>query len=310
MSVFISSGDSGSAGCDRDNPAEFGLQVSGFPSPPYTTTVGVTDFNDASNPTTYFNATNDAHQASAKSYIPEMTWNDSCTNSEWSLVTGLTNAESNCNNSKVLNDGGVVATGGSGGKSSCTTGSGQDIVSCGGGYPKPSWQTGTGVPNDGKRDIPDVSLFASNGFNGNFYVICSKNVTNSYCDPGDPNGTIVGIGGTSASTPAFAGIMALIDQKTNSRQGNPNYTLYRLFAQQSATGCNSSTPPVSTCVFNDVTSGTIAMPCLTGSTPDCQTSLKSHQFGVLTGYPTTTGYDLATGLGTVNAANLVNAWTT
>src|SRR6202030_3683422 len=94
------------------------------------------------------------------------------------------------------------------------------------------------------------------------------------------------------------------------RQGNPNYTLYRLAAQQSAPPCNSSTAPASTCVFNDVTSGTIAMPCFTGSTPDCQTNIKSHQFGVLSGYPTTAGYDLATGLGTVNAANLVNAWVT
>ena len=101
-----------------------------------------------------------------------MTWNNSCTNAEWSTVTGSTNAETNCNNPQIF--GAVVATGGSGGKSSCTTGTGQDIVSCAGGYAKPSWQTGTGVPNDGKRDIPDVSLFASNGFNGNFYVICSK----------------------------------------------------------------------------------------------------------------------------------------
>jgi hypothetical protein len=237
-----------------------------------------------------------------------MTWNDSCTNAEWSIVTGITNAESNCNNPQIF--AAVVATGGSGGKSSCTTGSGQDIVSCTGGYPKPSWQTGTGVPNDGKRDIPDISLFASNGFNGNFYVICSKNVTNSYCDPADPNGTVVGIGGTSASTPAFAGIMALIDQKTNSRQGNPNYILYSLAAKQPASGCNSSSSPASTCVFYDVTSGTIAMPCLTGSTSDCHTNVKSDQFGVLTGYATTAAYDLATGLGTVNATNLVNSWAT
>ena len=306
MSVFLSSGDSGSAGCDRDNPAQFGLQVSGFASTPYTTTVGGTDFNDLNNFAPFWNPTNDAHEASAKSYIPEMTWNNSCTNTEWSTVTGSTNAETNCNNPQI--SGAVVATGGSGGKSSCTTGSGQDIISCAGGYAKPSWQTGTGVPNDGKRDIPDVSLFASNGFNGNFYVICSKNVTNFYCDPGNPNGTIVGIGGTSASTPAFAGIMALIDQKTNSRQGNPNYTLYSLAAKQAAAGCNSSSNPASTCVFYDVTSGTIAMPCFTGSTADCSTSVKSDEFGVLTGYATTTAYDLATGLGTVNAANLVNAW--
>ena len=236
-----------------------------------------------------------------------MTWNDSCTNAEWSIVTGITNAESNCNNAEI--SGAVAATGGSGGESSCTTGSGVDIISCTGGYAKPSWQTGTGVPNDGKRHI-HASLFASNGFNGNFYVICSKNISGSYCDPADPNGTIVGIGGTSASTPAFACIMALIDQKANSRQGNPNYILYSLAAKQSATGCNSSTSPASTCVFYDVTSGTIAMPCLTGSTADCHTSVKSDQFGVLTGYATTAAYDLATGLGTVNATNLVNTWAT
>jgi hypothetical protein len=308
MSVFLASGDSGSAGCDRDDPAQFGLQVSGFASTPYTTTVGGTDFNDPNNPETYFNPTNDAHQASAKSYIPEMTWNDSCTNAEFSMFTGNSNAETNCNNPQLINT--VAATGGSGGKSSCTTGDGQDIVSCSGGYAKPSWQTGTGVPNDGKRDIPDVSLFASNGFNGNFYVICSRNITGFYCDGANPNGTVVGIGGTSASAPAFAGIMALIDQKTNSRQGNPNYLLYKLAAQQPASGCNSSTPPPGTCVFNDVTNGTIAMPCFTGSTIDCHTAVNGDQFGVLTGYATGVGYDRATGLGTVNAANLVSAWVT
>ncbi len=306
MSVFVSSGDSGSAGCDRDDPAQFGLQVSGFASTPYTTTVGGTDFNDTSNFVVYWNPTNDSHFASAKSYIPEMTWNDSCTNAEWSIDTGTTNAETNCNNSQLLPA--VVATGGSGGKSSCTTGSGQDIVSCAGGYTKPSWQTGTGVPNDGKRDIPDVSLFASNGFNLSFYVICSNHFAGIYCDPTNAEGTVVGIGGTSASTPAFAAIMTLIDQKTNSRQGNANYTLYKLAAQQSATSCNSSSSPASTCVFYDVTSGTIAMPCLTGSSNDCKTNVKSDQFGVLNGYATTAAYDLATGLGTVNAANLVNAW--
>ncbi|MGH9746868.1 MAG: Ig-like domain repeat protein [Candidatus Acidiferrales bacterium] len=294
MSVFLASGDSGSAGCDRDDPARFGLQVSGFASTPYTTAVGGTDFNDLSNPTTYFNSTNDAHFASAKSYIPEMTWNDSCTNAEWSIVTGSSVAETNCNNPNLSFA--VAATGGSGGKSSCTTGDGQDIVSCSGGYPKPSWQTGTGVPNDSKRDIPDVSLFASNGFNGSFYVICSKNAGSGlYCDPNNPNSTIVGIGGTSASAPSFAGIMALIDQKTNSRQGNPNYLLYKLAAQQAVNGCNSSTPPGSSCVFNDVTNGTIAMPCFTGSTTDCHTNNNQDQFGILTGYGTNPGYDRATG---------------
>ena len=309
MSVFLSSGDSGSAGCDRNVPDQFGLQVSGFASTPYTVAVGGTDFDDLTNPTTYFNPTNDAHQASAKSYIPETTWNDSCTNAEWSVVTGSIVAETNCNAASLSFA--VAATGGSGGKSVCTTGDGQDVVSCSGGYPKPSWQTGTNVPNDGKRDIPDVSLLASDGFNGSFYVMCDKDITNgSYCDPNDPNGTVIGVGGTSASAPSFAGIMALILQKTQARQGNPNYVLYKLAAQQAATGCNSSVTPASTCVFYDVTKGTIAMPCFTGSTPDCLTNIQSDQFGVLKGFSTTAGYDLATGLGTVNATNLVNAWTT
>jgi subtilase family serine protease len=238
MSVFLASGDSGSAGCDRGEPAQFGLQVSGFASTPYTTTVGGTDFNDLNNFAVFWNATNDAHQASAKSYIPEMTWNDSCTNTEWSIITGLTTAESNCNNQQVLQDGGIIAAGASGGKSGCTMGDGQDITSCSGGYLKPSWQAGAGVPTDGKRDIPDISLFASDGFNGSFYVMCSQVLTIELCDPNSPSTNIVGVGGTSASAPSFAGIMALVLQKTNSRQGNPNYTLYKLAA--------SSLPPTAT----------------------------------------------------------------
>ena len=43
---------------------------------------------------------------------------------------------------------------------------------CSGGYSKPSWQSGPGVPNDSARDIPDLSLFAGNGLNDSFYVIC------------------------------------------------------------------------------------------------------------------------------------------
>ena len=77
-------------------------------------------------------------------------------------------------------------------------------MSCSGGYAKPSWQTGTNVPNDGKRDIPDVSLFASDGFNGNFYVMCSEDFTNFFAIQ-PSNGTVIGIGGTSASAPSFAG---------------------------------------------------------------------------------------------------------
>src|SRR5439155_20560879 len=117
----------------------------------------------------------------------------------------------------------------------------------------------------------------------------------------------VGVGGTSASSPAFAGLLALVNQKTGSRQGNANSVFYSLAAKQSSSNCNSSAGPASTCVFNDVTSGTIAMLCVTGS-PNCTTTNTGDRVGILSGYQAGTGYDLATGLGSVNAANLINNW--
>ena len=122
----------------------------------------------------------------------------------------------------------VNTVGGSGGKSSCTVGDGQDVTSCSGGYAKPAWQKGLGVPADGKRDIPDVALFASAGFYTNsFYIICEADLTDGVSCDGQ-NGEFLGVGGTSASAPSFAGIMAMVDQKTASRQGNANYVLYNL----------------------------------------------------------------------------------
>src|SRR5262249_28165907 len=152
-------------------------------------------------------------------------------------------------------------------------------TSCSGGYAKPSWQTGTGVPNDSKRHIPDVSLFASSGFLGNFYMLCDAAHTPGPCSLA-PNYWFLAIGGTSASSPAFAGIMALVNQQMaqttsnpNERQGNANYIFYKLAAQQPT-------------AFHDVNSGTIAMPCLRGS-PNCTTSIGSDQYGVTTGYNAT-----------------------
>jgi Pro-kumamolisin, activation domain/Bacterial Ig-like domain (group 3) len=311
ITAFVSSGDSGSAGCDFNQgfvpqPAQYGLAVSGIASTPFNVAVGGTDFNDFNNPQNYWNATNDpTTQASAKGYIPETTWNDSCTNGIFATLGLSTNAETNCNDSRLL--GFVFTIGGGGGASNCTTNS-QQVGTCSGGYAKPSWQSGVGVPNDGKRDIPDVSLFASNGFVGNFYVFCERDLSPfDTCNLNVPFETFFGVGGTSVSAPALAGIMALVNQQTSSRQGNANYVFYKLAAQQSSSSCNSSTGPASTCVFNDVTQGTIAMPCAKGK-PNCTTSNAAHQFGVLSGYSTTAGYDLATGLGSVNAANLVNKW--
>jgi hypothetical protein len=281
ISVFLSTGDNGAAGCDSfqgstPEPATHGVAVSGLASTPFNAAVGGTDFNDATNAATFWNATNDpTTQASAKGYIPETTWNDSCTNALFATVGFTTNAETNCNNAQL--SGFVLTEGGSGGASTV--------------YPKPSWQTGTGVPSDGKRDIPDVSLFASNGFVGNFYVICEADITNGFCNLNN----LAGFGGTSVSTPAFAGIMALVNQTIGSRQGNPNFVLYKLAA----------TKPTA---FHDVASGsTIAMPCQSGS-PNCNVNTPGHSLGVLSGYATGAGYDLATGLGSVDANAMVTNW--
>jgi Pro-kumamolisin, activation domain/Bacterial Ig-like domain (group 3) len=313
ITVFVSSGDNGSAGCDFEldqglqppQPAQYGLAVNGIASTPYNVSVGGTDFNDYFNASTYWNATSNATTLeSAKGYIPETVWNASCTNAflEDPPFKLSTNPETNCNNAGIPPL--VVAEGGSGGMSSCTAPTGTTIATCAGGYAKPTWQAAPGVPNDGARDLPDVSLFASSGFFDSFYILCEADITN---DTPCSSSTFAGVGGTSVASPAFAGLLALVNQKTGQRQGNANYVLYGLAANQSAANCNSSTGPASTCVFNDVTSGTNAMPCV-GGDPNCTPSNPGDKIGILPGYQAGTGYDLATGLGSVNAANLVNNW--
>ncbi|MGB8010509.1 MAG: protease pro-enzyme activation domain-containing protein [Terriglobales bacterium] len=313
ITVLISAGDGGSAGCDNfdsESGAVYGLAVSGFASTPYNVAVGGTDFNQTpATASTYWSATNDATTgASAKSYIPETTWNDSCAGLG---IGGCTDSV----NGDLFN---IVA--GSGGPSSCSAIDESNVCS---GYSKPSWQTGTGVPTDGVRDLPDVSMFASNGFNNSFYIICEADAgffgSQETCSL--TNFTFVGVGGTSASAPAFAGIMALVNQKMaaqglSARQGNANYVLYQLAAQNGAS-CNSSTAALTgnSCIFYDITQGNNSVPC-NPDTPDCGPIPINGLSGVLVdpnnpGNPawlTTTGYDTATGLGSVNADNLVEQW--
>jgi hypothetical protein len=307
ITVVVAAGDSGSAGCDDFNSEEFassGLAVSGFASTPYNVAVGGTDFDQtAVTAPNYWSVTNNpTTESSALGYIPETTWNQSC--------AGLGVGE--CTFSS--NDLNIVA--GSGGASQCyyRTGNG----TCLAGNLKPSWQTGAGVPQDGVRDIPDVSLFASDGFNGSMYIICEGDVGPFGIMPGldTPcsltNETFLGIGGTSASAPAFAGMMALVNQKTSSRQGNANYVLYNL-AAQGGVSCNSTMAAATgnSCVFYDITKGNNSVPC-TG-TLNCGAST-TNTYGIMVdsngnpAWAATTGYDLATGLGSVNANNLVNAW--
>jgi hypothetical protein len=313
ITVTVSSGDQGSAVCDGGGTsASFGLTVSGFTSTPYNVSVGGTDFNDVNNFSAFWNLTSgDAPTtSSAKGYIPEMTWNNSCTNQEVFKSFKTTTAEQTCNNSAAKQQGLLAVDGGSGGKSSCTVSDGQNQSSCSGGYSKPPWQVAL-TPNDGKRDVPDISLFASNGFNGSFYIVCESDLAlgSSSCDPFASVSEFIGVGGTSASSPAFAGIMALVNQAIGSRQGNANYVLYQLAAPSGAS-CTSAASPAGSCVFYDVPSGsTIAMPCAKNSL-NCAVSNAGDSIGVLSGYATTSGYDLATGLGSVNAANLINKWKT
>jgi subtilase family serine protease len=312
ITVLVSSGDGGSAGCDNfdiQKTATQGLAVSGFASTPYNIAVGGTDFDQNNNWSQYWSLTNDpVTHASALSYIPEIPWNDSC------AQIGI----SGCGSSAPGGSLNIVA--GSGGPSSI--------------YPKPSWQSGAGVPSDGKRDLPDVSLFASNGFTGSLYLICDTDQFPSItgkCDLTSFGGTIQGVGGTSASAPAFAGIMALVNQKQSStqvpapRQGNANYVLYAL-ARKSGASCPSSATEASTCIFNDITHGNSGMPTglpgvatnsvpCQGGTPNCSVSTTGSN-GVLVSPSSSTteawtagpGYDMTTGLGSVNAQNLVNNW--
>jgi len=317
ITVLVSSGDLGSAACDVTS----GLGVNGLASTPFNTAVGGTDFDQFSNPLQFWNTTNDpTTQASAIGYIPETTWNDSCTNQIWILLGYDPTTEATCNDpgdpwSGIPN---IGLIGGAGGASNCTSSDGQTPTSCSGGYAKPAWQAGPGVPSDGERDLPDVSLFSGDGLLNSLYFLCEQDYY-SFLSSGAPPCSIsvfVGVGGTSVSTQAFAGIMALIDQKTNSRQGLINPTLYAL-AAGAGNSCTSVANPSANCIFYDVVKGTNAQECLE-STPDCPNptnpadsySILSADGGVTEAYDAAPGYDLTTGLGTVNVSNLVNHWPT
>jgi len=324
ITVVVATGDSGSAGCDffsgfSPQPAQFGLAVSGWASTPFNVAVGGTDFLNfgpsfnVNSPSPYWNASNSAQGLSAKGYVPESTWNSTCTDQGFASPSlGFeASAEARCNDPALAS---LVATnGGSGGKSNCTTSDGVDVPRCSGGYPTPSWQT---IANDTVRDLPDVSLFASDEFWGSFYIVCEADAlpVPSSCNLNHGLANFIGVGGTSAAAPSFAGIMALVNEYTKSTtgQGNANYELYKLASlpSQSALNCNSTTGPASGCIFNDVTFGTIAMPCAAGPpvTPSCTVSTAGDANGVLSGYDASAGYDLATGLGSVNAFNLVQNW--
>src|SRR5208283_2169381 len=226
ITVFVSSGDSGASGCDSASAsrATHARGVNGLCSSPYSVCVGGTEFNDASHPSLYWSPANVAGTQSSALSY---------------IPEGVWNESA---------AGGLWSSGG-----------GASAI-----YAKPSWQTGTGVSADGRRDVPDVSLSAA-GHDG--YLI--------YQD-----GALYVVGGTSAASPSFAGVMALLVQNTGARQGNANTAFYSLANKQRAGGAS---------VFHDIISGNNSVPGLAGFTA-------------------TPGYDQATGLGSIDAAVLVSHW--
>jgi subtilase family serine protease len=255
ITVVAASGDSGATDCDSAGVASEGLAVDFPASSPFVTGAGGTMFSgDISNSSQYWNSSNtsngtNSYTGSAKSYIPEAPWNE--TNS----TTGLT-------------------AGGSGG-------GGASVF-----FAKPTWQTGTGVPADSSRDVPDIALASAASHDP--YLICLQGLcTNGYTNS---SGVYNVVGGTSAVAPSFAGILALLEQKLGTgRLGNVNPNLYGFLGSQYYNNA-----------FHDITSGNNSVQCIQG-TSNCPN-------GGAIGFTAGQGYDQASGLGTLDVANFVQYW--
>lgn len=300
ISVTVSAGDSGSAGCDSsaEESAEDGLAVNGLASTPYTIAVGGTDYSVLPNDFSRYVEDSSGGQefsgqgpyyGTALSFIPETPWNDS------------TYPNVNTASNTALSDGGktdIVA--GGGGSSNCveSTAAG-DSIDCEAGYAKPSFQSAL-TPSDGARDVPDVAFLAGNGLYDATWAVCADNVAlgelfPTFTDCQTDNGQFTsstsfsGVGGTSAAAPAFAGMLALAVEKTGSRLGQADYILYQLAQAKYAT------------VFHDVITGDNSVVC-TGGSPNCGSN------GFLSGFDAAAGYDRASGLGSVDAAQMVANW--
>jgi subtilase family serine protease len=333
VSVFVATGDAGPSDCSSfTNGTRYGIGVSGWASTPYDIAVGGTDFADKylGESDVYWGKTNGPGGANAKSYIPEQGWNDTCAGTLFTAVEGFATSygkQGFCNAAagKPYRELG----GGEGGPSSCATGTAPASGVVGGtckGWPKPRWQSGViGIPDDGVRDIPDVSLYASDGeVWDRQYAICFSDPNNFGVPcvgttPAEIDAWAPGGGGTSYAAPIMAGVQALINQRTGSAWGNSNVELYRLAAKEYGPSgndfCNSTEGAVidPACMFNDVRLGDDDQDCIKGSA-DC--FAPSGHLGVLSTSTTayqpsflvTKGYDFPTGIGTVNATNLVLGW--
>ena len=292
IAVVVSAGDTGSARCDPNgiNEANDGLAVNYYGSTQYNVAVGGTDtWGLVNNFSEYVEpASSDAAKVYYRTLmkpIPESTWDNS--QDSPSAVPGPISAA-------VMYTATIGA--GGGGASSCTTQTSSGA--CVSGNPKPSWQTGPGVPPDRVRDLPDVALLSGNGYDNAEWPVCSTDLGSCAVETGGYI-SFTGAGGTSFAAPAFAGMLALVEQKTGSRIGaeapSELYTLNRFFGSR---------------IFNDITLGNNAPPCYAPTavipSPDCVKNKAGYYFE--SGYNAGPGYDLASGLGSVNATNLVEFW--
>ena len=331
VSVFVSSGDEGAASSDANKTsATHGIAVSGWTSTPYNISVGGTDFEDTllGQNSKYWSATNNRNFGSALSYIPEIPWIDSCASSLIYPLLGFSSPGAACNNATVQSEGFLTTGSGSGGPSGCATGTAtvRGVVSgtCKG-YAKPSWQAGlVGNPNDGVRDIPDVSGFAANGVFGHYYIVCYSHAAYGGTPCNNTPSTWAGFGGTSVSSPIMAATQALINQRTQQSWGNANTVYYAiarsLYGNTGNANCNSSASggPSAACDFHDVTVGDMDVDCKANGATLYNCYRPNGTYGALStsnsalqpAYSSGTGWDFPTGIGTVNAATLVNdpAW--
>jgi hypothetical protein len=259
ITFTVSAGDAGSAGCDN-----FETESSAT-GPLSVNGLGSTPYNIAVGGT-QFNEGN----------TPSLYWSSTNSSTRSSALSYIPEDVWNAN-----------CTGASCGASSIIAGGGGASVV----FAKPSWQSSvTGIPADEARDVPDVSLTAAGH---DSYLLCLA----GSCGGASPG--FYAVYGTSAAAPSFASIVALIDQKAGSRQGQIAPELYHLAALESLSSCNGSNNaslPAAKCIFHDVTIGANAVPGEANYNTASQT------------YSSTVGFDLASGLGSVNIANLVDAW--
>ncbi len=300
ISVVVGTGDSGSGACDGGASATNGLAVNGFASTPFNLAVGGTDFDYSGSDFAQFLSPGasgtSAVAAALAGYVPESPWNDSISNNPAGPLASNIAAQYDYGSGPST----LVAGGGGGFSNEAVCpdpaypGYGDCSVNLAG-YPAPAFQSGTGQAT---RAVPDVALFA--GTHRQYqatWAVCSDNqiaqanYTFVNCQPGaDGSFSIEGAGGTEAAGPAFAGILALVSESLGGqRLGLVNDVLYRV----------ASDPTLH--VFHDISGGNNAVPCASGSL-DCGAG------GFLNGYDAGTGYDPATGLGSVDISALIAAW--